>query len=64
MPHLDTDDLRITFKEIGARSGKPVLLLHGWPDDATTWEAIVDLLKDRHLRLSFHICAALGRRRF
>lgn len=50
MPHLDTDDLRITFKETGARSGKPVLLLHGWPDDATTWEAIVDLLKDRHLR--------------
>src|SRR6218665_1507572 len=51
MPHLDTEDLRITFEESGQQYGHPVLLLHGWPDDATTWNAVADRLKDRHLRL-------------
>lgn len=36
MPHLDTHDLRIAFEECGAHHGDPVLLLHGWPDDAST----------------------------
>ncbi len=36
MPHVRTQDLDITFFETGAQHGKPVLLLHGWPDDPTT----------------------------
>lgn len=40
MPHVDTKDLRITFNETAARHGHPVLLLHGWPDDATSWDAV------------------------
>lgn len=51
MPHLDTPDLHITFNETGAQHGHPVLLLHGWPDDATTWDAVSSRLQDRHLRL-------------
>ncbi|EPE94211.1 alpha/beta fold hydrolase [Rhizobium grahamii] len=51
MPHLDTHDLHITFAETGAQHGHPVLLLHGWPDDASTWSAVLSNLSDRNLRL-------------
>jgi pimeloyl-ACP methyl ester carboxylesterase len=45
MHHLDTEDLRIHFSEYGAHHGKVVLLLHGWPDDASTWDDVVGLMK-------------------
>lgn len=51
MSHLDTEDLRIHFSEYGKKDGKAVLLLHGWPDDATTWDEVIDRLKDRDVRL-------------
>ncbi|MFP3546966.1 alpha/beta hydrolase [Rhizobium sp. SIMBA_035] len=51
VPHLDTKDIRIEFKETGAQHGRPVLLLHGWPDDASTWAAVSARLGGRHLRL-------------
>ena len=51
MSHVDTDDLRIHFSEYGTVRGAPVLLLHGWPDDPSTWDAVVELMKDRNVRL-------------
>lgn len=51
MAHLDTQDLHITFNETGTRHGHPVLLLHGWPDDASTWQGVSSRLQGRHLRL-------------
>jgi len=51
MPHVDTSDLRITFNETGTQHGHPMLLLHGWPDDATTWDQVSSRLQDRGLRL-------------
>lgn len=51
MPHVDTRDLSITFNETGAQHGRPVLLLHGWPDDATTWDAVTSRLQERDLRM-------------
>lgn len=51
MPHLDTKNLHIEFKETGAQHGQPVLLLHGWPDDASTWDVVSSNLGDRNLRL-------------
>lgn len=50
MPHIDTDDLQIEFWEHGKRDGDPVLLLHGWPDDASTWNAVITHLANRPLR--------------
>ncbi|WP_312407699.1 alpha/beta hydrolase [Rhizobium sp.] len=51
MPNLRTEELDISFIETGAQHGQPVLLLHGWPDDATTWDAVADRLNKRNLRL-------------
>lgn len=51
MSHLDTEELRIHFSEYGEKNGKAVLLLHGWPDDATTWDEVVHHLEDRNVRL-------------
>ncbi len=51
MPHVDTDNLRIGFIESGDKHGRPVLLLHGWPDDASTWESVSERLVGRGLRL-------------
>ncbi|KQO80035.1 alpha/beta hydrolase [Rhizobium sp. Leaf262] len=51
MPHVDTDNLRINFIETGAKHGRPVLLLHGWPDDATTWYGVSERLAGHDLRL-------------
>ncbi|MCM2500649.1 alpha/beta fold hydrolase, partial [Neorhizobium galegae] len=51
MPYVDTESLRINFFESGAKHGRPVLLLHGWPDDASTREAVSSQLAGRDLRL-------------
>jgi hypothetical protein len=42
--HCDTPTLRIACLAGGPVDGRPVLLLHGWPDDATTWDAVVPAL--------------------
>lgn len=51
MPHVDTENLRISFFEAGSKHGKPVLLLHGWPDDASTWDDVSSRLAEHDLRL-------------
>ncbi len=40
----DTAVLRIACKVGGPADGRPVLLLHGWPDDPGTWDAIAPAL--------------------
>ncbi len=51
MPHVDTENLRISFVESGSKHGRPVLLLHGWPDDASTWEVVSKHLQNRNMML-------------
>lgn len=40
----ETRALRMGFIVGGPADGVPVLLLHGWPDDASTWDAIAPAL--------------------
>ena len=40
MPKLLTDTLEIAFEEAGEPDGDPVILLHGFPDDAKAWAAV------------------------
>ena len=41
-----TDQLLITYEARGPEDGKPVLLLHGWPDDVRAWDAVAPALAD------------------
>jgi pimeloyl-ACP methyl ester carboxylesterase/sugar lactone lactonase YvrE len=51
MPHLVTEHLSIAYTEHGDPAGQPVLLIHGWPDDASTWDAVAPALADAGLRV-------------
>jgi pimeloyl-ACP methyl ester carboxylesterase len=44
MPQAQTDTLDIHYAEHGPASGPAVLLIHGWPDDASTWDAVAPVL--------------------
>jgi len=41
----ETPQLRIAYLAGGPPKGKPVLLLHGWPDDATTYDIVAPALQ-------------------
>lgn len=64
MPQLRTEELEIAFMETGTQHGKAVLLLHGWPDDASTWEAVIERLKDRKFRFVIPYLRGFGPSRF
>lgn len=51
MPHLETDDLSIAYEDMGKPDGDPVLFLHGWPDDASTWDNVAERLQSEPHRL-------------
>jgi pimeloyl-ACP methyl ester carboxylesterase len=51
MSKLETDDIQIHFTEHGSARGQPVLLLHGWPDDASTWDAVIERMPADRYRL-------------
>jgi pimeloyl-ACP methyl ester carboxylesterase len=48
----------------GAKEGKPLLLLHGWPDDATTWNQVSKQLQDVGLRTIAPMHRGFGGTRF
>ena len=50
MPTIDTADLAIDYRDEGPRDGPVALLLHGWPDDASTWDGVVPALHLAGLR--------------
>jgi pimeloyl-ACP methyl ester carboxylesterase len=50
MPTIPTDDLDIFYTLDGPDDGPPVLLLHGWPDDASTWDTVGAALRDAGVR--------------
>ncbi len=51
MPTISTEHLHIDYADHGDPAGTPVLLLHGWPDDASTWDAVVPALTAAGLRV-------------
>lgn len=51
MKILQTEIAEFGYFESGAADGFPVLMLHGFPDDALAWEGVVAHLKDQPLRL-------------
>ena len=47
---VDTPLLRIGYEVTGPSTGSPVVLVHGWPDDARTWDAVLPTLHDAGYR--------------
>jgi pimeloyl-ACP methyl ester carboxylesterase len=46
----DTPILRIACEDNGPKDGPAVLLLHGWPDDPRTWDAVAPALQKAGFR--------------
>lgn len=45
MPFANTSTLRIGYEIGGPSDGRPVLLLHGWPDDVRTYDRVAPALQ-------------------
>jgi pimeloyl-ACP methyl ester carboxylesterase len=50
MKFATTSVLRIAYEEGGPADGPPVLLLHGWPDDPHTYDAVAPALQKAGFR--------------
>ena len=52
MARMTLTGLEMAYTDTGPRSGPAVLLLHGWPDDASTWDAVVSVLASGVVRVA------------
>ncbi len=64
MPTLNSDNLDIAYTDAGPPEGPAVLLLHGWPDDATTWDRVASALHAAGLRTIAPMTRGFGGTRF
>ena len=64
MPHVDTADLSIEYVTFGDERHPVVLLLHGWPDDATTWTRIAPTIATSGRRVIVPTLRGFGGTRF
>lgn len=62
--YVTTDILELAYLEHGPASGRPVLLLHGFPDDATSWDAVADRLAGHGARVLAPHTRGVGPTRF
>jgi pimeloyl-ACP methyl ester carboxylesterase len=59
-----TPDLDLAYEEHGPADGFPVLLLHGWPDDVRTWDALGSALAADGYRVLLPYLRGFGPTRF
>jgi pimeloyl-ACP methyl ester carboxylesterase len=64
MPFATTPDLEIAYSDAGPADGPVVLLLHGWPDDASTWDEVAALLNAAGFRTIAPTLRGFGDTRF
>ena len=64
MPTIDAGDLAIAYQEQGAGDRTPVLLLHGWPDDASTWDEVAPAIAASGRRVIVPTLRGFGDTRF
>lgn len=50
MKSVRTTQLSMQVNDRGPKTGPALLLLHGWPDDASTWDAIAPRLNEAGFR--------------
>jgi pimeloyl-ACP methyl ester carboxylesterase len=49
--HIETPHLNIAYEETGDPNGRPIVLVHGWPDDVRCWDRITPELVDHGYRV-------------
>jgi pimeloyl-ACP methyl ester carboxylesterase len=59
-----TGTLEIAYADAGPRDGQPLLLLHGWPYDAASWDVVAALLHDQGIRTITPSLRGFGATRF
>ncbi|WP_116090299.1 alpha/beta fold hydrolase [Sphingomonas crusticola] len=64
MPTIKTDLLEIDYRDEGPVEAPAVLLLHGWPDDASTWDAVGQRLNEAGFRTIAPSLRGFGNTRF
>jgi pimeloyl-ACP methyl ester carboxylesterase len=64
MPMIQTKQLRIDVRDSGPKAAFPLLLLHGWPDDASAWDKIAPLLNSANFRTIVPMCRGFGKSHF
>jgi pimeloyl-ACP methyl ester carboxylesterase len=62
--HRSTDLLKIAYYEMGSGSNGTVLLLHGWPDDASTWKELMPAFEDAGYRVIAPFLRGFGKTTF
>ncbi|TAJ30175.1 alpha/beta hydrolase [Bosea sp. (in: a-proteobacteria)] len=61
---VDTPTLSIGCEVTGPEDGRPVILLHGWPDDARTWDGVAPALHAAGWRTYVPFLRGFGPTRF
>ncbi len=64
MPMIRTGDLVFRVDETNPQSARTVLLLHGWPDDASTWDRVAPVIGDAGYRVIVPTLRGFGETRF
>jgi len=64
LKRVQTTQLDLAYLDVGDPNGQPVVLLHGWPDDPTTWNAVTAELAKRGCRLVIPYLRGFGPTRF
>ena len=62
--NIQTSLLDIAYKDDGPRNAQVVLLLHGWPDDSSTWDAVIPILNSEGFRTITPTLRGFGATRF
>jgi pimeloyl-ACP methyl ester carboxylesterase len=64
MPEVLTADLQIAYEASGPGQGRPLVAVHGWPDDPTCWERVLPALEDAGYRVLRPYLRGFGPTRF
>lgn len=64
MLFVDTPLLRVAYEAAGPAGGFPVVLVHGWPDDARTWDRVLPALHREGCRTYVPWLRGFGATRF
>lgn len=61
---IKTDRLKLTYEESGPKNGKPLILLHGWPDSPRTWDKVLPALQQAGYRTVVPYLRGYGKTEF